>query len=83
MGEVVGVELGRDRGDRRLHPREDPAVLDRDRMRSRRAAIHRGETLALRCIDVQQDQPARIPELVGEVGALLDLGVGVAHVLGR
>ena len=32
---------------------------------------------------VQQDQPAGVPELVGEVAALLDLGVGEAHVLGR
>ena len=72
VGEVVGLELLGDRGDRPLQPREDPAVLDAGRPR-RRLDLGR----------VEQDQPAGVPELVGEVAALLDLGVGVAHVLGR
>src|SRR5262245_36575511 len=38
---------------------------------------------ALPIFAVQQDQSPRVPELVGEIAPLLDLGVGEADVLGR
>ena len=72
VGEVVGLELLGHAGDRPLQAREQPAVLDVERARRR-----------LDLARVQQDQPAGVPELVGQLLALLDLVVGEAHVLGR
>jgi hypothetical protein len=72
VGKVIGVELLAYRGDRPLEAREDPAILDLGRDRFR-----------LDLSGIEQDQSRRVPQLVGEVAALLDLGVGVAHVLGR
>ena len=73
VGEVVGLELLADRGDRALQAR----------------GIQRSSTLAPRrgpgstSAGVEQDQPRGVPHLVGEVAALLDLGLGEADVLGR
>ncbi len=84
MGEVVGLELLGDGGDRPLQPGEDPAVLRSTGNRRRDLALRR---ICVRLIliefAIQQDQSGRVPELVREVRPLLDLGVGEADVLGR
>ncbi len=72
VGEVEGLEALGHRADRALQPREQPAVLDVGGARGR-----------LDLGGVQQDQAGGVVELVREVGALFDLGVGVADVLGR
>ena len=55
-----------------LQAREDPRVLDRDRAR-----------LGQLGRDAQQQQPRRVPELVGELAALGDLVLVEADVLRR
>jgi hypothetical protein len=72
VGEVVGVDPLRVGGDRPLQAGEDPAILG---LRSAWSRLDLGR--------VQQHQARGVPHLVGEIAPLLDLGVGIAHVLGR
>ena len=59
------------------------AIVRSSRERIQRSSTWQRPRRRLDLGGVEQDQPAGVPELVGEVAALLDLGVGVAHVLGR
>ena len=72
MREVKGLDPLVDVGDGALHAREDPAVLEALRAGRRQNGL-----------DVEENQPRGVPELVREVTSLLDLGLGKADVLRR
>ena len=75
LREVEAVQARLRLGLRRLQAREDPAVLDRARLRP---GAGRGVGVVA---DAQHDEARRVVELVGERLALGDLLLAEAHVL--
>ena len=74
MGEVERAEIGLNRRADSVEARQDPALLD--------GSGAQPDLVPVALAGLEQ-QPARVPELVRELAALLDGAVGEADVLGR